>query len=107
MDWFKLPIALDLDDGHELWRHSIPQPEYLMGWGAAHSPIVYQDLVIFNQFEEFGNACWHYHVTGQMIEQVFQQHYSDSRLAGYASATGSAGTIAASGLSLRGITTSR
>ena len=26
---------------------------------------------IFNQFEEFGNAIWHYHVTGSFIEEVF------------------------------------
>ncbi len=53
------------------------------------------ECIIFNQFEEFGNACWHYHVTGHMIQQLFQQHYADGRLAGYVSATGSAGTIAA------------
>jgi cysteine synthase len=55
-----------------------------------------EDIVIFNQFEEFGNAIWHYHVTGSFIEEVFQQHYADGRrLSAYISATGSAGTIAA------------
>lgn len=53
-------------------------------------------IVVFNQFEEFGNAIWHYHVTGGIIEEIFQGHYaSDRRLSGYVSATGSAGTIAA------------
>jgi cysteine synthase len=53
-------------------------------------------IVIFNQFEEFGNAIWHYHVTGSIIEEVFQNHYADGRrLSGYISATGSAGTLAA------------
>ncbi len=53
-------------------------------------------IVIFNQFEEFGNAIWHYHVTGSIIEEIFQGHYADGRrLSGYVSATGSAGTIAA------------
>jgi cysteine synthase len=53
-------------------------------------------IVIFNQFEEFGNAIWHYHVTGSFIEEVFQNHYADGRrLSGWVSATGSAGTIAA------------
>jgi len=53
-------------------------------------------IVIFNQFEEFGNAIWHYHVTGSIIEEIFQGHYaSGRRLSGYVSATGSAGTIAA------------
>ena len=53
-------------------------------------------VVIFNQFEEFGNAIWHYHVTGSVIEEIFRNHYAEGRrLAGYVSATGSAGTIAA------------
>jgi len=51
---------------------------------------------IFNQFEEFGNAAWHYTMTGSIIEEVFGQiRKPDSRLAAYVSATGSAGTIAA------------
>lgn len=54
------------------------------------------DCVIFNQFEEFGNACWHYHVTGGIIEEVFRRIAGPKdRLSGYISATGSAGTIAA------------
>ena len=53
-------------------------------------------VVIFNQFEEFGNAIWHYQMTGSLIGEVFQNHYSDGRrLSAYVSATGSAGTIAA------------
>ena len=54
------------------------------------------EIVIFNQFAEFGNAIWHYHVTGSFIEEIFRNHYADGRrLSGYVSATGSAGTIAA------------
>jgi cysteine synthase len=53
------------------------------------------DCVIFNQFEEFGNAVWHYHVTGKTIEEIFKRIGGNSRLSGYVSATGSAGTIAA------------
>ena len=54
------------------------------------------DCVIFNQFEEFGNAIWHYHVTGGIVEEVFQQITKPGqRLSGYISSTGSAGTIAA------------
>ena len=53
-------------------------------------------IVVFNQFEEFGNAIWHYQMTGSIIEEIFQNHYGDGRrLSGYVSATGSAGTIAA------------
>jgi cysteine synthase len=53
-------------------------------------------ISIFNQFEEFGNATWHYHMTGGIVDDVFQQvRTPQSRLAAYVSATGSAGTIAA------------
>jgi cysteine synthase len=55
-------------------------------------------IVIFNQFEEFGNAIWHYQMTGSIIDEIFTRHYSGGgkrRLSGYVSATGSAGTLAA------------
>ena len=53
-------------------------------------------VVVFNQFEEFGNAIWHYQMTGSLIAEVFENRYSDGRrLSAYVSATGSAGTIAA------------
>jgi cysteine synthase len=54
------------------------------------------ECVIFNQFDEFGNAIWHYHVTGSIIEELFQILAEPrQRLAGFVSATGSGGTIAA------------
>jgi len=55
-----------------------------------------KDCVVFNQFDEFGNACWHYNVTGNAIEDVYNKIKNNkSKLAAYISATGSAGTIAA------------
>ncbi len=52
--------------------------------------------VILNQFDEFGNPFWHYHVTGDAIKEVWDMVKTDrSRLSGFVSATGSAGTIAA------------
>ncbi|MFZ5446748.1 MAG: pyridoxal-phosphate dependent enzyme [Myxococcota bacterium] len=52
--------------------------------------------IIFNQFEEFGNPSWHFHVTGPALAEVFERVKSPKgRLAGYVSATGSAGTIGA------------
>ncbi len=55
-----------------------------------------KDCVIFNQFEEFGNSIWHYHVTGGIIDEIFNRiKKPGDRLSGYVSATGSAGTIAA------------
>jgi len=54
-----------------------------------------QDLMIFNQFEEFGNYLWHYEVTGQAIESVLLREFRrDDEFRGLVSATGSAGTIA-------------
>ena len=54
------------------------------------------EYLILNQFDQFGNAIWHYEITGNTIEEVFNQIKNDnSRLSGYVSATGSAGTIAA------------
>ncbi|MCB9650678.1 MAG: pyridoxal-5'-phosphate-dependent protein subunit beta [Deltaproteobacteria bacterium] len=54
--------------------------------------------VIFNQFCEFGNHLAHYLVTGKALQRVFH-HVQGSlpglSLAGYVSATGSAGTLAA------------
>jgi cysteine synthase len=54
------------------------------------------DIVIFNQFEEFGNYLWHYEVTGAAIDRLMSEVLSEKgRLAGFVSSTGSAGTIAA------------
>jgi cysteine synthase len=54
------------------------------------------DCIIFNQFDEFGNAAWHYNTTGHAIEDVYNLIKTDkSKMAAYVSATGSAGTIAA------------
>ncbi len=54
------------------------------------------EYLIFNQFDQFGNAIWHYEITGYTIETLFDQVKNPSdRLSAYVSATGSAGTIAA------------
>ena len=54
-----------------------------------------QDLMIFNQFEEFGNYLWHYEVTGHAMEEVLQHAMGPhDTYRGMTSATGSAGTIA-------------
>jgi len=54
-----------------------------------------QDLMIFNQFEEFGNYLWHYEVTGHAMEEVLKRVMGPrDEYRGMASATGSAGTIA-------------
>ncbi|UCF96126.1 MAG: pyridoxal-phosphate dependent enzyme [Spirochaetaceae bacterium] len=53
-----------------------------------------EDLVIFNQFDEFGNYLWHYDVTGQAMAEVLQRELNEGQsYHGMAIATGSAGTI--------------
>ena len=54
--------------------------------------------VIINQFSEFPNYLIHYYCTGAAFDSVFRHlkcANKDYRLAGFVSATGSAGTIAA------------
>lgn len=54
-----------------------------------------EDLVIFNQFEEFGNYLWHYEVTGSAMEEVLAKVMGPGdSYRGVALTTGSAGTIA-------------
>ncbi len=54
-----------------------------------------QDLMIFDQFQEFGNYLWHYEVTGHAMEEVLKQVMRPGdEYRGMTSATGSAGTIA-------------
>ncbi|MGI9586338.1 MAG: pyridoxal-phosphate dependent enzyme [Acidimicrobiia bacterium] len=53
-----------------------------------------EDLVIFNQFDEFGNYLWHYSVTGPAMEDVLREVMGpNDRFAGVTLTTGSAGTI--------------
>jgi len=55
-----------------------------------------EDVVIFNQFDEFGNSAWHYNITGDAIQEIYNElKTTASSFAAYVSATGSAGTIAA------------
>ncbi len=54
-----------------------------------------QDLMIFNQFEEFGNYLWHYEITGHAMQEVLEEVMGPrDAYRGMVSATGSAGTIA-------------
>ena len=54
-----------------------------------------EDLMIFNQFDEFGNYLWHYEITGQAMVEVLEKVMGpNDTFRGLTSATGSAGTIA-------------
>ncbi|MGD8488500.1 MAG: pyridoxal-phosphate dependent enzyme [Anaerolineae bacterium] len=52
------------------------------------------DIVIFNQFDEFGNHLWHYDVTGHAMQEVLEQEMGpQDQYRGVVLTTGSAGTI--------------
>lgn len=54
------------------------------------------NIVIFNQFDKFENYLWHYTVTGEaMLEVLGKLGIRDEHVRGYASSTGSGGTLAA------------
>lgn len=55
-----------------------------------------EDVVIFNQFDEFGNYLWHYEMTGSALLKVLDQIAGpDDTYRAYVVATGSGGTLAA------------
>jgi len=54
------------------------------------------NVVVFNQFDEYGNHLWHYQGTGRALEEVLSVELGENgRCAGFVSQTGSAGTIGA------------
>lgn len=53
-----------------------------------------EDVVVFNQFDEFGNYLWHYDVTGHAMEEVLVQELKPGdTYRGVVLTTGSAGTL--------------
>lgn len=53
-----------------------------------------EDLMIFNQFDEFGNYLWHYDLTGHAMEEILLNELKPGdQFRGIALTTGSAGTI--------------
>jgi cysteine synthase len=52
------------------------------------------EIVVLNQFEEFGNAVWHYVCTGRAMAEVYdQERHEGDRFAGVCLTQGSAGTL--------------
>jgi cysteine synthase len=52
------------------------------------------NIVIFNQFEEFGNHLWHYAVTGPAMEEVLKKELGEhGRYVGVVLTSGSSGTL--------------
>ncbi len=55
------------------------------------------EIVVLNQFEEFGNAVWHYAVTGPAIEEVYRaESKGGERFTALFLTQGSAGTLGCS-----------
>ncbi len=53
-----------------------------------------EEIVVLNQFEEIGNAIWHYVCTGQAIEEVYERKKEpNQRLRALFLTQGSAGTL--------------
>jgi cysteine synthase len=54
------------------------------------------NITIFNQFDEFGNPLWHYHVTGAALEEVLNKEMKPGeKFIAVVFASGSAGTLGA------------
>ena len=52
------------------------------------------EIVVLNQFDEIGNAIWHYAVTGQAIEEVYEkERKSNQNIKAIFLTQGSAGTL--------------
>jgi len=52
------------------------------------------NVVVFNQFDEFGNHLWHYEVTGHAMEEVLKEAMGpDDKYAGVVLTSGSSGTL--------------
>jgi len=53
-----------------------------------------ENIMVFNQFDEFGNHLWHYSVTGRAMEEVLQDELGETgRYAGVVLTSGSSGTM--------------
>src|SRR5262245_31649894 len=51
-------LAFDAATGELNWEYKLPLPAYLMDWGSGGSPIVYGQLVIFNQDDDLAPALF-------------------------------------------------
>ena len=62
------------------------------------------DVVVFNQFDEFGNYLWHHEVTGPAIIEILKDELGEGqRLSAFVSSSGSAGTLSGCGDYLKGL----
>lgn len=74
-------IALNVDNGKEVWTHKLRTPAYLMDWGAGSSPIVHGDSVFFAMDDDL--LCYVTAINKQTGELRWRTPREDM-LAGYA-----------------------
>ncbi len=56
------------------------------------------DIIIFNQFDEFGNYLWHHEVTGNAVLELLEAALGEKdKFFGFVSSSGSAGTLSGCG----------
>ena len=51
------------------------------------------EIMVFNQFDEFGNHLWHYEVTGNAMMEVLAKELNGGNFQGVCLTSGSAGTL--------------
>lgn len=51
------------------------------------------NIVVFNQFDEFGNHLWHHEVTGSALKNILDHELGKACYSGICLTTGSAGTL--------------
>lgn len=47
--------SLDAKTGSIIWEHKVPMGYYLLGWGTAQAPMLYQDKLIYCQDDDLGS----------------------------------------------------
>lgn len=51
-------MAFDARTGAQVWKRELPVPYFVFDWGPAASPVLYQDLVLFNQDDDLNPALY-------------------------------------------------
>lgn len=51
-------LAVDAQNGRDVWKRTLPTPFFVFKWGAGMSPVLYGDLVIFCQDDDLNPALY-------------------------------------------------
>ena len=51
-------LAVDAQTGADIWKQELPVPYFVFKWGAAMSPVLYKDLVLFCQDDDLSPALY-------------------------------------------------